>query len=173
MADAEPQDAMMYFVPLGTIKGESQDRKLQGKGAFELTEFTIKAENATNIGSATGGGGGAGKVKFDRLSIKKFSDSATTGFFLALSTGEHIAEAFIELRQNTQPYLVFNFKMCLISEIETSQSGDDEAEDSIVIDYGAVIIQYHKQNESGELALEQEAMWSRVYNDASSEVAVV
>ena len=44
----------------------------------ELAEFTVKAENSTNIGSATGGGGGAGKVKFDRLSIKKYSDTSST-----------------------------------------------------------------------------------------------
>jgi type VI secretion system secreted protein Hcp len=163
----------MWFEPNGSIKGESQDKLLQGKGAFQLQEFTIKAENATNIGSATGGGGGAGKVKFDRLSIKKFSDSATTGFFLALSLGEHFTDAFIELRQNMVPYLVFNFKMCLISEIETSQSGDDEAEDSIVIDYGAVVITYFKQYEDGSLKQDQQAMWSRVYNDASDQVKVV
>lgn len=171
MADAEPQDAFMWFSgPTGIIKGESQDKALAGKEAFELTEFTVKAENATNIGSATSGGGGAGKVKFDRLNIKKFSDSATCGFFLALSTGQHFDDAVIQLRRNQNPYLEFKFKVCLVSEIETSQSGDDEAEDSIVIDWGAVVIEYFKQDTKGKLALDQRAMWSRICNDASDSV---
>lgn len=36
----------------------------------------------TDAGSSTGGAGGAGKVKFDRLSIKKYSDKATTQDFV-------------------------------------------------------------------------------------------
>jgi len=170
MADAEPQDAFMWFEPAGTIKGESQDDALKGKHAFELDDFTVKGENSTNIGSATKGGGGAGKVKFDRLSLKKRSDSATTGFFLALSTGEHIGDAQIQLRRNNKPYLIFKFKMCVIAEVETSQSGDDEAEDSIIVDYGSILIEYHQQDTKGALKKNQEAKWSRVLNKATDAV---
>lgn len=45
-----------------------------GKNAFELAEFNIKSENATNADGS--GGGGAGKVKWGDLSIKKYSDDA-------------------------------------------------------------------------------------------------
>jgi len=164
MADAEPQDAYIYFTPVGYIEGESKDDKLSGKSAVELTEFTIKGENSTNIGSSTGGGGGAGKVKFDRLTIKKYSDKASTGFFKSLAEGKHYDEATIELRRNGMTYLKFMFKLCLISEVELSQSGDDEAEDSITIDYGAIRIEYTEQGFDGSESTAMEAEYSRVNN---------
>lgn len=168
MADAEPQDAMMYFMgPDDVIMGESQDYQLRDNNAFDLTEFTVKGENSTNIGSSTSGAGGAGKVKFDRLTLKKYSDKATTGFFKAMIEGTHFTDAVIELRRNGQTYLRFDFKMCIIAEVETSQSGEDEAEDSIVCDYGALKITYYTQNsETGDLEEYQYIEFSRVTNEA-------
>lgn len=164
MADAEPQDAFLYFTPVGYLEGESKDDKLSGKNAMELTEFTIKGENSTNIGSSTGGGGGAGKVKFERLTIKKYSDKSSTGFFKSLAEGKHYDEACIELRRNGLTYLKFLFKVVLISEVELSQSGDDEAEDSITIDYGAIRIEYVEQTAEGTEGTAMEAEWSRINN---------
>lgn len=170
MADAEPQDAYMYFVPGDIIIGESQDYQLSENNAFELTEFTIKGENSTNIGSSTTGAAGAGKVKFDRLNMKKYSDSATCGFFKALIEGTHFDEAIICLRRNGDIYLQFEFMMCIVAEVETSQSGDDESEDSIVVDYGAIRIAYIAQGVDGEPGAEQEIEFSRVTNNAVKEV---
>lgn len=169
MADAEPQDAFMYFLP-NKIKGESADSVLKEKDAFELTEFTLKAENSTNIGSATGGAGGAGKVKYEKLTIKKKSDSSTTDFFRELSKGTHFDEAVVILRRNQMEYMKFTYKMCVLAEMETTQSGDDEAEDSITVDYGAVKIEYTGQKASGDAGNKAEAMWSRVANDFSMTV---
>lgn len=169
MADAEPQDAFMYFsVGSGTgtpIEGETADKKLKDKKAFELLEFSVKSENSTNIGSSTGGAGGAGKVKFDRLSLKKYADKCTVAFFKALSMGGHYDEAFIELRRNNEIFLKYSFLMCVISEVESSQSGDDEAEDSIVVDYGAIKIEYFAQDIHGKFKPAGDMMWSRVLND--------
>ncbi|GMG81612.1 type VI secretion system tube protein Hcp [Paralimibaculum aggregatum] len=159
----------MYFVP-DKVKGESQDAKLKEKKAFELTEFTLKAENATNIGSMTQGGGGAGKVKFDRLSFKKRSDSATTDIFRELAKGTHFDEVNVVMRRNQLPYLEFKFVMCVLAEMETTQSGDDEAEDSVVLDYGAVKISYTAQTDKGEAGTHATAMWSRVKNEFSDKV---
>ncbi|MCM8557981.1 FG-GAP repeat protein [Sphingomicrobium sediminis] len=63
-----PQDGEAILI--GLLLPAVQAARAADKG-FELTEFSVKAENSTNIGSSTGGAGGAGKVKFDRLSIKK------------------------------------------------------------------------------------------------------
>lgn len=171
MADAEPQDAFMYFKgPDGVIVGESQDAVLVADSAFEITEFTIKGENSTNIGSSTKGAGGAGKVKFDRLNMKKYSDMATTGFFKAMIEGTHFADAVICLRRNGEIYLQFEFKMCIVAEVETSQSGDDESEDSVVVDYAALKIAYKYQDDEGNLQDHDYIEFSRVTNDASLSV---
>ncbi len=174
MADAEPWDAYMYFSPGPKgekIKGESQDATLSKKQAIELTEFTLKAENATNPGSATKGAGGAGKVKFDRVNIKKRTDGSTTDLFRELAKGTHFPDATVVIRRNQMPYLEFKFVMCVLAEMETTQSGDDEAEDSVVVDYGAVKISYTAQSSDGLAGEHAEAMWSRVKNEFSDQVA--
>jgi len=38
---------------------------------YEMMEFITEGENSTNVQSSTGGAGGAGKVKYEKLSIKK------------------------------------------------------------------------------------------------------
>ena len=169
MAEPETQDAFLWF-STGTIQGESQDADMEGNNAMELLDFTVTAHNSVNIGSATKGGGGAGKVSFDRLVIRKRSDKATTGFFKALATNEHIDNAWIMMRRSGQPYIMIEFNLVLIAEMETSQGGDQEAEDSIVIDWGSVKIEYQEQDAKGKMKKVQEALWSRTKNKPEHKV---
>ena len=136
MADAEPQDSFMYFEPTGQVKGSSLDKELKSKNAFEITTFTFTGENATNIGSSTGGGGGAGKVKFEKLTFTKFTDSATVGLMLHMIEGVHTDKVYIVVRRNNVPYLKLTFHMCVVAALETSQSGDEEAEDDRLTGHG-------------------------------------
>lgn len=50
-------------------------------GATAASHVQLDSGQSTNIGSSTGGGGGSGKVKFERLTIKKYADTANTGSF--------------------------------------------------------------------------------------------
>jgi len=176
MADAEPQDALMWFeVGGGTgevIEGESKDSFAATVNAFELTEFSIKAENATNVGSSTGGGAGAGKVKFDRLTCKKFSDKATVQLFHGLAHGHTWEHVYIQLRSNNEPYIEIKFVQCLLSELEFSQSGEDQAEDSFVVDWGAMEMIYKEQGALGGFGESEPkvAEWSRVKNIPACEI---
>ena len=177
MADAEPQDVLMWMLKgsadtpghAGDIIGESRDKDagFYGAKAFELTEFSLKAENATNVGSSTGGGAGAGKVKFDRLSCKKYSDRATPQLLHGLANGSTYMDVWIQLRSNNRPYIVMHFTQCLLSELEFSQSGEDQAEDSFVIDWGSFELTYHEDPGTGDRKpIEPAAVWSRVLNEA-------
>ncbi len=178
MADAEPQDVLMWMTSIENddipgdfdpfIVGESNDKDatLYAGNAFELTEFSVKGENSTNIGSSTGGGAGAGKVKFDRLTCKKFSDKATTQLLFHLANGSTFMDVYIMLRSNNKPYIEMTFKMCILSELEFSQSGEDQAEDSFVLDWGAMNVKYYEQTQQGNFnAIEPQANWSRVCNE--------
>src|SRR4051812_2414106 len=49
---------------------------------FQIKDFSFSVENLTTIGSATGGAG-AGKITFNEFTIKKTTDKASAGFFLA------------------------------------------------------------------------------------------
>lgn len=168
MADAEAQDAFMYFEPPGKVLGSTLDKTFKDKKAFELLSFTVTGENATNIGSSTGGGGGAGKVKFEKLNLTKRTDSATVGLILNMIEGKHVDKVIIELRRNMATYLKYTFHMCLVASVETTQSGDEEAEDTVVIDWGAMQVEYFEQDKTGKLTKKQDASWSRVTNDAST-----
>ena len=75
------------------------------------------------------------------------------------------------MRANGLLYMKYTFSMCVIASCETTQSGEDESEDSIVVDYGAVKIEHYGQNDKGEFAKDAEIMWSRVTNDSSESVA--
>ncbi|MGI3171004.1 type VI secretion system tube protein Hcp [Pseudooceanicola sp. C21-150M6] len=165
MADAEIQDAFMYFdggkVP---IQGSTTDKDLSQKSAFELLSFSIMGNNSTNIGSSRGGGGGAGKVMYEKISCTKFSDKSSVQLFQAMSTGTHYPEVFIELRRNGHTYLKFCFKQCLVSDMTLAQGGNTESIDNFILDYGAVKIEYWDQDTHGNLKKVSDMMWSRVLN---------
>ena len=168
MADAEPQDGFMYFDPVHNVKGESQDVEISKKSGFELTSFTFTGTNATNIGSSKSGAGGAGKVTFEKLQFNKPSDRATVGLIQAMILGTHFDKVTVVLRRNMVPYIEMVFHMCIVANVEFSQSGEEEGEDSVQLDWGAVEVKYSTQNKKGEFNVESEATWSRVTNEAST-----
>ncbi|MEO0623018.1 MAG: type VI secretion system tube protein Hcp [Pseudomonadota bacterium] len=179
MADSQAYDYICYFTGGNTptqgaieIRGESQDSALSGNNAFELSEFNVKGENSTAIGSSTTGAGGAGKCKFERLTMKKLTDAATCSLYKAMILGAHFEEVVLELRRSGATFMRFKFKMCIIAEMETTASGDDESEDSFVVDWGAINVEYFAQDASGDIAAgpTDEIPFSRVTNASEYEV---
>ena len=53
------------------LTAEDMDQVKGGGLLLPAVQKVYDDGDATNIGSSTGGAGGAGKVKFDRLTIKK------------------------------------------------------------------------------------------------------
>ena len=170
-------DTFMWFTGENNgvaVEGESTDKLAKENKAFEIKSFSISAENNSNIGSSTGGAGGAGKVNLDKLSFTKDSCTASIGLFKSLTIGQHFDEVFIEVRRSGgdatgsgKPFMVVKLKMVVISEMEWGGSdGDDQLEDSVVIDYGAIQIDYFKQDNKGMMSKVGDAMWSRVQNQA-------
>src|SRR3954453_3340145 len=63
------------------IQGESQDATFPGRlGYIQIKSFHFSVENATTIGSQTGGTG-AGKAKLNELTIVKDVDSTSPQVF--------------------------------------------------------------------------------------------
>lgn len=177
-----PFDSFMYFTGPGkaasAIEGETTDKVMKDKKAFELESFTFTAENSTNIGSATGGAGGGGKVTVEKLNFTKKGDKASAGLLKNLTTGGHFDEVIVSLRRSGgssdgsgAEFVKFSFKMCVISSFEYSASdGDDDPEESVTMDFGAVKMEYSAQDKTGKMAKALDAMWSRKLN--SPEYAV-
>jgi type VI secretion system secreted protein Hcp len=171
-------DAFLYSEShKSKIPGETQDLDMSKKSAFELLSFELGAENNINIGSISGGGG-AGKATFKEFTITKKTDTASTGMFYALVAGEHFDDMFIELRRaagsqaegkSGQTFMKFEFRLVMVQDISWSGSdGDDICEETVILQYGAIKIHYFKQDAQGKMASSpEEAMWSRVKNNAS------
>jgi type VI secretion system secreted protein Hcp len=83
------------FLKLDGIKGESADAK--HKGEIDIASFSW-GMSQTGV-SATGGGGGAGKVKVHDISFVKKTDAASPLLFLNCANGAHIKEANFVVRK--------------------------------------------------------------------------
>ena len=165
-------DAFMYIPNISELKGETQDDEKSKKEAIEILSFEIGAENNINIGSISGGGG-AGKASFNELTVTKKTDTASCGLFLKLCEGKHFDDAHIELRRSGGSdssgalFLKFDFKLMMVQDISWSGAdGDDVCEETLVLQYGAMKVTYHKQDKHGKMAQHSSSMWSRVKNKA-------
>lgn len=164
-------DAFCYFLDKD-VKGETQDKKYKDKGAFEILSFEIGAENNINIGSISAGGG-AGKATFKELTITKKTDTASCEMFSRLCDGTHFDDMHIVLRRSGgggksgDEFLKWEFKLVMIQDISWSGSdGDDICEETLVMQYGAMKVEYSQQDVKGTMKKHSDAMWSRVKNKA-------
>ena len=156
------------------IVGETQDPDF--KGAFEISEFSFGAENTINISSATGGAG-AGKATFKEFTVKKMTDSSSGLLLKLLGLGGHYKKMMLYLRKSGggvskgksgKPYLVFGFGMVALKSIEWSgSSGDDVPTESIVFEYGELMVMYRPQIEDGTLGKGTPLGWSKLNNSDS------
>lgn len=168
-------DAFLYSKShKSDIPGETQDEDMAKLGAFELLSFELGAENNVNIGSITGGGG-AGKATFKEFTVTKKTDTASTGLFHALVSGTHFDDMFIELRRASgdpnrsgTTFMKFEFRLVMVQDISWSGAdGDDVCEETVVLQFGAIQVQYMPQDKAGKMQKPKEAKWSRVKNNAS------
>lgn len=172
-------DAFMTLeVNSGTeVKGETQDAVYKDKGAFEVLSFEIGAENNINIGSISSGGG-AGKATFKELTVTKKTDLASCALFSNLCQGEHFKSATLDLRRSGgsagasgKPFLKWKFSFVMVQDISWSGSdGDDICEETLVLQYGAMKVDYISQKADGTDGDAKDASWSRIKNEASEAV---
>src|SRR5258708_13968717 len=83
------------FLKIDSIKGESADAK--HKGEIDVLSFSWGATQSSV--SATGGGGGAGKVHVQDFVITKKTDSSSPLLFLTCASGSHIKEVNFVVRK--------------------------------------------------------------------------
>jgi type VI secretion system secreted protein Hcp len=139
------------FLKLDGIKGESQDAK--HKGEIDILSFSWGASQ-TGV-SATGGGGGAGKVRFQDLTIVKKTDASSPLLMLNCASGAHIKEGDITVRKagGTQlEYLKIKLTDLLISgykEHGSNTSNDEIPIESITLNFSKVEYSYQKQKADG------------------------
>jgi hypothetical protein len=88
--------AVVYFLKLDGIQGESKDARHAGE--IELESFSWGEANV-GAGAAGGGGGGAGKVHVDDLHVVTRTSKASPALFLACASGQHFKQAVLTARR--------------------------------------------------------------------------
>ena len=170
-------DAFMFFPGQSRVQGETNDEVMAAKKAFEIKSFSFGASNNISIGSHTGGGG-AGKASFKDFKVVKRTDTASCGLFATLCNGTHFDEAIIELRRSGgsasasgATFMKFHFKLVMVKDLEwEGTDGEDTCEETILFNYGAIKVEYFKQDKTGKLTKasgdQGEAKFSQVKNKA-------
>jgi type VI secretion system secreted protein Hcp len=154
------------FLKLDGIKGESADAK--HKGEIDIMSFSWGAAQ-TGV-SATGGGGGAGKVKFHDFQITKKTDAASPLLFLNCANGAHIKEANFVVRKaggEQLEYLKIKLTDVLISSYKPAgtesaligllqpaaqapAAGDEIPMEEVTLNFAKVEFSYQPQGADGK-----------------------
>lgn len=169
-------DAFVVFIPGDSasgypITGESTDPTYGAKGAFEISEFSFGCENTLSIGSATTGAG-AGKATFKEFTVKKLVDKGSPFLLMTLGVGGHYDKVKLYIRKSGAAkgatggaYLIFCFGLVAVKSLEWSGStGDDSPTETVIFEYGALLLQYFQQSKSGALVNGQIGGFSKVEN---------
>ena len=139
--------------------------------AFEIKDFSFGVENATTIGSATGGAG-TGKIKFNEFTIKKTSNQSSPAFFKNCCAGAHYKTVTVSMRKigreaASGEFLRFKFDTVFTTKIDWSGPGDEGPEESITFVYGKLGIRCTPEPGSKPVA----AGWDQVTNKAADDFA--
>ena len=92
--------------------------------AVQLTGFSTGASNA---GSISGGGGGAGKVSFKEFTFKATQSAATPTLMLNMSQGKHLKSAKVQVRTSDGARLVAEWVLSdlLVSAVDVVNGDAD------------------------------------------------
>jgi type VI secretion system secreted protein Hcp len=101
----------------------------------------------------TGGGGGAGKVNVQDLSLTKYVDKASSNLMLFCSNGDHIDEATLYVRKAGKTpleYIIIEMKKIIVTSVSTGGSGgEDRLTENITLNFAHVKVDYQEQDDKG------------------------
>jgi type VI secretion system secreted protein Hcp len=143
----------------------------EGRGAFEIKEFSFDIENPTTIGSATSGAGG-GKAKFNDYSITIPTNKASPFFFRNCVAGAHYKKVILSMRKAGgkrdsagEPFLKYTFGTVFTTKISW-KAGEDGPEEEITFSYGSLLVEYAPQAKSGQMMPWISKGWDQISNTA-------
>jgi type VI secretion system secreted protein Hcp len=147
--------AVDFFLKIDGIPGESTSAKMDG--AIDIESFSWGVTNSSRaIGTAAGGGGGAGKASFQDLHFTTSVSKASPVLMLACATGKHLKEATLTGRLNQKVQLdFFTVKLTdlLVSSYQSGGSGGGEVlpQDQFTLNFSKIEFDYKPQSDTGAL----------------------
>ena len=158
-----------YFLKIDGITGEQTTGNTPG--VIEVNDFSLGAENATTIGSMSGGAG-AGKLQFHTLTITKPVDSTTPAFLQKMGQGVNLGGMELVARKaaggaaGSPIYMRYSFQPVFITKDEQT-SGDEGVQETVTFTFGALQESYAKQNPNGTMAAPVVNSWNQMTNATS------
>lgn len=148
-------------------QGESTDHWFSQKKAFEIDSYSWGVAQAETTGSASTGAG-AGKAKFDEISIEKAVDLTSVPLFNACCAGAHFPLVYLVLRKpggSNLLYLQYIFSQVFVIGIKWSGGeGEGPCKESITFKFGAYSMKYIQQTTTGQVGKKMEGFWSVTEN---------
>jgi type VI secretion system secreted protein Hcp len=150
-----------YLLEIDGIKGESKDDK--HAGTIEISSFSW---GATNTGtSASGTGGGAGKVSFQDLHFTTSVNKASPLLMLACASGQHIKKAVLFVRKqggDQQEFYTITLEDVLVSSYQSGGSEGSHAipTDQFSLNFTSIKFEYKPQKPDGSLDSAINAGWN-------------
>jgi type VI secretion system secreted protein Hcp len=130
------------FLKLAGIDGESTDAKHKGEIDVLAWSWGLSQEG----GSPAGGGGGAGRVKIENISIQKLVDLASPLLLSFSATGKHISDGTLTTRRAGKAageFLLFKMSNVVVTSVQVAASQDGNAPtESITLNFGKVEFDY-------------------------------
>lgn len=146
------------FLNIEGVSGESQDSI--HKNWIDVHDFILTASQPGSM--ASGGGGGAGKVKYEDLVIMAHADKATPTIFQLASSGKHIGK--VELSVNKSggakvEYLRLTLEDVLVTEARYQGLTSDMVSVSYRFQASRIRQSYWEQTAAGGKGAEVASGW--------------
>ena len=141
--------AVDMFLKIEGVEGEAVD-KAHG-GEIDLLAWSWGMSQSGSM--HTGGGGGAGKVSVQDISITKYIDRSSPNLMNTCCTGKHYKEAKITVRKagdTPVEYYIITMEDVLVTSISTGGSGgEDRLTENISLNFAKVKVEYTPQAKDG------------------------
>lgn len=141
--------AVDMFLKLDGVEGESHDDTYEGHMDILAWSWGASQSGTTHMG----GGGGAGKVSVQDISITKFVDKASAKLFQHCATGKHITEGQIIVRkagESPLEYIKIDMKEVMVTSYSTGGSGgEDRLTENVTLNFREFELVYTPQKEDG------------------------
>ena len=153
-------DIFLKFADSANIKGESKDKK-HPKEIDVLAWSWGMSQSGT---FHTGGGGGAGKVNINDMSVTKWVDIASYALMHACATGQHIDDALLTVRKagGKEPveYIKIKMEKVMVTSINTGGSGgEDRLTENVSLNFAKVTFTYTEQTDKGAGEASKDFKW--------------
>lgn len=146
-------DMFLLFADSAAIKGETQDKVYESKGAIDILAWSWGMSQSGSFHG--GGGGGAGKANFQDISVTKYVDKSTSNLMLCCATGKHIDEATLIVRKagtKQLEYIKIKMEEVMVTSLSTGGSGgEDRLTENVSLNFAKVTYSYLPQKKDGTL----------------------